>query len=1327
MSDNSTTCAISDSNRRQGVALPTALVSVSNGIHKSEVRVLFDQGSQRSFILKSLVNQLQLEPVGSAVLDIDGFDSSSNNGQYDIVSVNFHTATNEVIPIKVTVVDKLPNRVSMPGFQEAVRLIKAKGMVPADPANTSVFSDVSILIGADEYYSFVYDENKIADFHVIPSKLGHLISGRLPMSGDNAVSANAITVLRVAVDESENINDNMQKIWSMDSIGICSPEKYDDHKTAIDNFQNSLEFSDNKYTVRLPWRENAPELPNNFELAKKRLFSNIKSLRQKSMLDTYDKLIENQLKNDFIERVHDVDERHDSSHYLPHHGVLRDSSTTPLRIVYDCSARIAKSKASLNDCLYSGPPLINDLVSILINFRSDLFACVSDIEKAYLNVQLAECDRDYTRFLWINDINNPHSEIIVYRFKVVLFGATCSQFLLGACLKYHLERENTITAGIINDCLYVDNLICSMPNTDTLINFYYDAKSLMKNAGFNIREWVSNSSDLNNVLKDRNDFLDKCENSDIVRVLGVDWDLSKDVLSCNIKPIECSNDTKRTVLQKISKIFDPIGMLIPVVIRSRMFIQSLWKNDNDWDDLLNDEQTNTWNSIAKDLFLCRKFCLDRHLDLDKNIELHAFSDASSKGYGAVIYAVQGHSSKFIIAKGKVTPVKSPSIPQLELTGVNLAARLLKFVRSALQGKYNITNCCMWTDSQIVIAWLNSSKLTIPYVRSRVNDIKSLAPGANVYYVNTKENPSDMISRGVTAKEMLSSHLWAFGPNWLCDKCNWPEQVLCNAVVDVPPPEDKVVKISEFFSRFSSYYRMLRVLLLIFKFLCKCKYSIGKNNSHFSIESVPSLHATELIAIKLLQAEYFSEIVAYFDNGKVGKTPFLVRKLNLDMSDGILRCVGRLQYSDVDFSTKYPILLPSRCHFTNLLIQSIHERCMHAGVNHVLGIMRERWWVPSARQRIKSVLHRCVICRRYDAKPYLKPSFPPFPSYRVSEMKPFSVVGVDYTGSLTVIEKGQYNKVYICLFTCTVTRAVHLELVEDCTATSFIRAFRRFVGRRSCPKLIISDNASTFKCSYDILQHIFGSNFVKDYLNKEKVNWHFIPARAPWQGGFYERLIGLTKNALKKTLGRAYVSYVELNTVLIEIEAILNDRPISHSSDNENDLCPLSPSCLIYGYRLTSLPDEHIDLSALDDPSLYDKEILNKRELYCRTLISNFWKRWVNDYLLALRERENCTRKTNNVSNVQVGDIVFIHDEGPRQMWKLGRIIELFPSRDGTLRSVKLRTVAGEVTRPIVKLYPLEINIPLTEIKEINIPERSESRRPPKRQAAINAMDKIRIV
>ena len=274
-----------------------------------------------------------------------------------------------------------------------------------------------------------------------------------------------------------------------------------------------------------------------------------------------------------------------------------------------------------------------------------------------------------------------------------------------------------------------------------------------------------------------------------------------------------------------------------------------------------------------------------------------------------------------------------------------------------------------------------------------------------------------------------------------------------------------------------------------------------------------------------------------------------------------------------------------------------------------------------RQRVRVVTRSCITCKRMQGSRYPVPPEAPLPSVRLQEARPFLTTGIDYSGALMVKTGEVTSKIYIALFTCATTRAVHLELVQDNSAEAFLRAFRRFVGRRSLPKLLLSDNSTTFVSSAGHLALLQSHPELQEWLKHHRCEWKFIPSRSPWMGGFWERLIGMTKMCLKKILGRSIVSEDELQTLITEVESGLNDCPLTYSSHGLDVLEALTPAHLLYGYRLGSLPSPIEDQDEADELYL-DRPLLTKRQLKCAKLLEGFWSRWRSEYLTSLRERQN---------------------------------------------------------------------------------------------------------
>ena len=1009
-----------------------------------------------------------------------------------------------------------------------------------------------------------------------------------------------------------------------------------------------------------------------------------------------------------------------SVHYIPHHPI-RKESTTPVRIVFDCSCRQSAQSPSLNDCLHVGPPFLNDLCGILIRFRQHNFGFSSDIEKAFLHVHLDPEDRDFTRCLWLSDPSDVNSPFVTFRFKVVLFGATCSPFMLNAALTHHLTHNDSITSRDLLHNLYVDNVVSGSHTEAECLDYFTASRSLLGNAKFNLRSWASNSTQLRTAATEHN----VAEADNPVKILGLWWDTQSDLIYPSPKSevtTLTTATTKRDILKWASTIFDPLGLISPVTVSTKLFIQKLWQQQLDWDTKLSEDLCVTWHNISQNVAQATELSFPRQcgsMPPTPETAIHVFADASPQAYGAVVYMLYGAQATILMSKSRAAPLKP--LPRLELMAAVVASRLCSFVVSSL----NITApVCLWSDSQIVLSWIFSDKKLKAFVSNRVAEIRSVS--TRWRYCPSADNPADLLTRGITFEQLRTSEKWHHGPTWLTSPPHWPkwqrlevfhikavteelneehEVDNSNASLVITSGIQKIIDIT----KYSTLNKLTAVTAYVCRFIHNCKQ--GTTSRITGPLTVSELAQANLQWLKQIQGSVFADEITNV-RAKGTRLP-LVRQLRLFLdSNGLLRCGGRIHNAPISELAKFPYLLPSHHDYTTLVIKNAHVSLLHAGVNTTLTALRQQYWIPSARQRIKSFIRKCVICKKTSGKPYNMPDPPPLVKSRVSEMDPFQVTGVDFTGALYVQAPSGECKAYICLFTCAVSRAVHLEIVTDLTVDNFLQALRRFVARRSLPQLLISDNGSTFLAAAEELKTLFASTELSETLARKGTQWKFIPKRAPWFGGFWERLVGLTKSALKKTLGRAHITLDGLQTIIVEIEARLNDRPLTYTSPDVDDPEPISPSHLLHGKRIVTLPHSITQDDENHDPDFGDDSALRRRAKRQALVIKHFWNRWKGEYLTALRETHRMTG--NNDQRVKTGDIVLVHDDSKRVNWKLAVIESVNKGKDNMIRSANIRTATGRTNRPISRLYPLEMSAAEATVKQPVASERSDSPIHPKR-------------
>ena len=403
----------------------------------------------------------------------------------------------------------------------------------------------------------------------------------------------------------------------------------------------------------------------------------------------------------------------------------------------------------------------------------------------------------------------------------------------------------------------------------------------------------------------------------------------------------------------------------------------------------------------------------------------------------------------------------------------------------------------------------------------------------------------------------------------------------------------------------------------------------------------------------------------------------------DKNDEYLKLDGRIHRSNLPDEIKHPIILPYDHYAVKLLVLDYHVKQLHAGVNHTLVTVRNKFWIIKGRRLIKEVINSCMVCKI--AKPKkTEVMYGQLPSDRITPQPPFSVVGIDFTGPLYVYNKDECKKMYICLYTCAVVRAVHLELVQDLSSESFLKSFRRFVSIRGLCHTIYTDNAKTFKKAHQELNKclkFFENNVFKEFVEEQSIEWKFITPLAPWWGGFYESLMSSIKAPLKKILKGSLLDVDEINTVLHEVSAMINSRPLTYVSDDTEDMEYLTPAKFLTGKQTMFIPiDSEVS-------TVSTSEELRKRRKAQNKCLNDIWKSWVEKYLYHLAYKNTKTMYVD----IKLGQLVQVLDHSiPRQIWKIGVIAEVYPGRDGVIRSVKVKLANGKfISRHINHICKLE--------------------------------------
>lgn len=403
--------------------------------------------------------------------------------------------------------------------------------------------------------------------------------------------------------------------------------------------------------------------------------------------------------------------------------------------------------------------------------------------------------------------------------------------------------------------------------------------------------------------------------------------------------------------------------------------------------------------------------------------------------------------------------------------------------------------------------------------------------------------------------------------------------------------------------------------------------------------------------------------------------------------GIIRVGGRIHRAQIDENQKHPMIIPHNSHLAKLLVADAHNQTLHGGPRLMLTFLQAKYWIIGAKSLVKQYFRKCVKCIRYTPsnKPQLMGQLP---TPRVTPNRAFLFSGVDFAGPINIrASKGRGHssyKGYICLFICLSTKAVHLEAVSDLSSQGFLAAFRRFGARRGHCSDLYSDNGTNFvgaarelkKLFHEERSHILPE--ILDWLSTNSTQWHFIPPHAPNFGGLWEAAIKSTKHHLRRVIGNSTLTFEEMTTLLAQIEACLNSRPLSYIVDQAEN-SPLTPGHFLVGEPLVLPPDHNYEQTAISS--------LRRWQL-CQRMLKDFWRRWSDEYLVGLMRRQ---KWKNATPEPQVGNVVLIRESDlPPGRWLMGVVTEKHPGADNITRVVTIRCKDSSLKRPTSKLCILPV-------------------------------------
>lgn len=1287
--------------------LATAIVMVKNNCGMLQpFRALIDQGSQVSIITSQALKTLQLSKY-KATATISGIGGSNNQvlGQSEL-NIKPRFKSDFTVKINAFVLNNITKM--LPGFDvKTADNGSLNSLVLADPEFFQS-KKIDLILGADVYEEILLpgllkpSGNPMAQ----QTELGWILSGKSLQNGSS-------TELKCMVSNIE-LDKQLAKFWEIEETSTVR-QLTEEEELCEKHFADTHERQpDGKYVVRLPLKESSDVLGNSYKMALVRFHSMERSLAKRPEIRVQYEAFMDEYENLGHMEPAECPKPGETVYYLPHHAILRPSSTTTkLRVVFDASAKTDR-KISLNDIQRIGPKLQQDLAAIIMRWRTHRIVFTADIAKMYRQIGVHQMDQNLQRILWRK---NPTDKIKEYKLKTITYGTSSAPYLAIRTLKQLAMDEQErfkIGSKILLRDFYVDDLMSGANSVPEALLAQNEIRQILSSGGLPIRKWTSNSEEilLNVPEQDREISLPLHINMDsTVKTLGLHWNPVEDEFKYNVNLEQTSAYTKRQLVSEIAKIFDPIGWLAPIVVTSKILYQKLWLIGLDWDDQLPGSVAKEWEKYREHLPEVEKIRIPRWIGLntnDNNIEIHGFCDASIHAYAAVIYVrvySNGRfSTKLLTSKTRVAPTRQISLPRLELSGALLLAKLLQTVKMALELPDD--KLWAWSDSTITLGWIKGHPSRWKtFVANRVTQIQTSLDPSKWKYVNTKDNPADIASRGCQPHELRDHQLWWNGPQWLnLHHDNWPTQPpamdhfsdeLKNISEDFKTEVTKEMKQEKHFvavgvaetrleiENYSSLTRLKRVTAWVFRFTNNCHGTTQKG----PLTTMELSHAERFWIIKTQQQSFPNEYENLTNKKPIAQKSRLL-SLNPFFRDGIIRVGGRLKNSKISYDRQHQVILPANSHLTKLIILDAHFKTMHGGVQLTMANTRLKYWIMSGKNIIRWTIHKCVTCFRYTATSSQQ-LMGDLPEPRVTMARPFKNSGVDFAGPLTIkfsVGRGsRTTKAYVALFICFSTKAIHLDAVSDLSTSAFLAAFRRFCGRRGICTNIYSDCGTNFVGASKKLQnggnewakHLNGE--MRDTLSTAGTQWHFIPPGSPHFGGLWEAGVKSMKHHFKR-ISNHNLTFEELSTILCQIESCLNSRPLYPMSNDPDDIMALTPGHFLIGEPLLAVPEGNL----METPV---HQLHKWRKL--QGIYQEFWKHWNAEYLTRLQQRPKWKKE---IKNVEPGNLVLIRDEQlPPSKWLLGRIMETQPGRDGFTRVVTIKTKNTILKRPITKVCPLPID------------------------------------
>lgn len=1057
-----------------------------------------------------------------------------------------------------------------------------------------------------------------------------------PVDGDSSVF-HLEAATRSAEPDGEELAKKFTEWCKGEALGVqptqlcqCRPSVIEENaflKVARDHVRRD---SSGRMEVRLPWKPGFPQcLPNNRRVAAAAVASLKQTLQKRGIHDLYESEMQ-RIIAEYTERVPTA-ELDQPCWYLQHFVV---ANKTKLRIVWNSAAKY--QGFSLNLGLEKGPNLLNDLLHVVQRFRAEKIAFVADVEKMFNQVQIAEQDRDFHRFLWGG---------VDYRWKRLPFGDKSAPDLSIYCLLYLAEehREDCPRgAKVISQQTYMDDIAGSCSTSEEAEEVIHEIDRILASGKFNVKEWNSNDPRL-----------DTSEEEDS-SLLGIPWNKAADTLGVLIPESTDAEVTRRSALSAIAKIWDPLGILAPAVVELKTMLQDLWDTRYGWDTPLGERLSERWREGLARLSQFGDTSIPRTLNSPTTASrLDIFCDASANAFGAAMWVTAADGERrFVQAKTMVAPLKTRTIPRLELLAAQLAARMLKTFR----GTFGEVPATIWTDSRVVLHWVRTgARKYKAFVAARLQEIQESVPDflSTFRHIPGETNPADALTKPMI-KTKADLEEWLSGP--ADDQVPKPtargtegtgqdlsKEEMRDAEVEMKTDKEKRKKPK---SNFRTTVRDAD--------------GDGQDIEDLAADadSWPDL-LDEVQRIRTVDRR--EALLTCFRKAQSG----LSTKGLWQDEQGLWRMEGRLNRTGLPDDVRYPILLNGGSTITELFVREAHEEAGHAGQKFLMNFLHARRGVrvTQAKDIFRRVREECTRCHEMYGKRET-PLMGGLPPERVLyRQAPFTAVGVDFVGSLP----SPQGSLEVVLFTCLTTRVVHLEITHGKGEEDVLRAWKGLTYKRGAkPEYVLTDGARSFvKAKQSITKMQATTN-----LGPE-LRWEICYPKAPHRRGAIEAMVKALRRSMQAMVGDRMEAktLLEWETIIAEINFLMNERPLL---DGENPA------------KATSFTGNSLLFPYADTPEETQTNAIVRE---AKEAVKAFWEAWYDNVPAELFDRK---KWKDHTTNVKVGDRVLVVKGGygnnalPRKYWPKGTIVQCTESRDGVVRKVVVEMEGGIRERHVVQ-------------------------------------------